>query len=84
MSSYIADGRVVCKFKKHASSFGEYIPDFEKFIKKYIEDNKLSNMVFVNQVCMQYYSTTHVTRNCENILTVAPIWTKEKFYFDRE
>nr|XP_022325546.1 telomerase reverse transcriptase-like isoform X1 [Crassostrea virginica] len=53
VSSYIADGRVVCKFKKHASSFGEYIPDFEKFIKKYIEDNKLSNMVFVNQMINQ-------------------------------
>jgi hypothetical protein len=40
----------VCKFKKIATGFGEYIPDFEKFIKKFIEDNKLSNMVFVNQV----------------------------------
>ncbi|XP_048774211.2 telomerase reverse transcriptase-like isoform X2 [Ostrea edulis] len=53
VSHHVSGGRVVCKFKKIASGFGEYIPDFEKFIKKFIEDNKLSNMVFVNQMINQ-------------------------------
>ncbi|XP_061163693.1 telomerase reverse transcriptase-like [Saccostrea echinata] len=53
VSHYVSDGKVVCKFKKIASSFGEYIPDFEKFVKKFAEDSKLSNMVFVNQMINQ-------------------------------
>lgn len=50
MSHYVSDCKVVCKFRKIASGFGEYISDFEKFIQKFVEDNKLCNMVFVNQV----------------------------------
>ncbi|XP_062590314.1 telomerase reverse transcriptase-like [Saccostrea cucullata] len=53
VSHYVSDGKVVCKFKKIAAGFGDYIPDFEKFIKKLVEDNKLSNMVFVNQMINQ-------------------------------
>lgn len=53
VSHYASDCKVVCKFKKIASGFDGYISDFEKFIQKFIEDNKLCNMVFVNQMINQ-------------------------------
>lgn len=51
---YALDCKVVCKFKKIVFGFDGYILDFEKFIQKFIEDNKFCNMVFVNQVLNLY------------------------------